>query len=128
MKNLTNSEFAQMLAEMFPALDIWERGKIYVFGEDGNFAISAQETTKGWSSVKIGTKTYNKMTASEKAQAVEYVKNLHIEIVTEKLDMCDGTFRAYWIAGAWGKHMEDQKHCHWYESRKANLVSIESYR
>ena len=82
MKTLTASEFAQMIANIFPALSKYDR-HIMVFDETGNCAIFAKETAKGYSSVTVQPfGPYTKLTAAKKQECVEYVKNLHIEIAT----------------------------------------------
>lgn len=128
MKTLSNSEFAQMLASMFPAVDDYRRDEISIFNENGGYAIHAKETAKGWSSVRIGFNTYNKMTAAEKQMAVEYVKTLAVEIVTEKSDVGNWTYKSYWVAGSRMQYLESHKNCWWYESEKSRIIEIVRYR
>ena len=124
-KTLSNSEFAQLIAERFPALDRYDRD-IMVFDETGNCAIYAKETKKGYSSVRLSAfnKPYSKMNAAEKADAVEWVLNLPVELVTENTDFFKN-YRTYWVEGAKMKNVERDRGQHWYEKKKAGIVKIE---
>lgn len=125
-KTLSNSEFAQMIAERFPALDRYDRD-IMVFDETGNCAIYAKESKKGYSSVRLGgryAKTYSQMTAAEKVAAIEWVLNLPVEIVTINTSIL-GLYRTYWVEGAKMKNIERDRGQHWYEKSKAEIVKIE---
>lgn len=125
-KILSNSEFAQMIAARFPALDRYDRD-IMVFDETGNCAIYAKESKKGYSSVRLGgryAKTYSQMTAAEKATAIEWVLNLPVEIVTINTSIL-GLYRTYWVEGAKMKKVESDRGNHWYEKSKAEIVKIE---
>lgn len=126
MKTLTSSEFAQMIANIFPALSEYDRN-IMVFDETGNCAIFAKETAKGYSSVIVHAfGPYTKLTAAKKQECVEYVKNLHVEIAT--YTMRDGfVHKAYHIAGTTAKYIESHRGQHWYEWEKAH-TTIENYR
>ena len=124
MKALSNSEFAQLIAERFPALDRYDRD-IMVFDETGNCAIYAKESKKGYSSVRLSAfnKPYSKMNAAEKAAAVEWVLNLPVEIATTNERF--GEYRTYWVEGAKMKKIESDRGQHWYEKAKAEIVKIE---
>lgn len=124
-KTLSNSEFAQMIAARFPALNRYD-SDIMVFDETGNFAIYAKESKKGYSSVRLSAfnKPYSKMNAAEKATAVEWVMNLPVEIVTENIDYFKN-YRTYWVEGAKMKRVEGDRGQHWYEKAKAQIVKIE---
>jgi hypothetical protein len=126
-KTLSNSEFAQMIAARFPALNPHD-GDIMVFDETGNCAIFAKESKKGYSSVRLGgkyAKTYSQMTAAEKAAAVEWVLNLPVEIATTNEGFSFGYYRTYWIEGAKMKNVERDRGQHWYEKAKSKIVKIE---
>lgn len=125
-KTLSNSEFAQMIAERFPALTPYDRD-IMVFDETGNCAIYAKESKKGYSSVRLSAfdKPYSKMNAAEKVAAVEWVLNLPVEIATTNEGFSFGYYRAYWIEGAKMKNVERDRGQHWYEKAKAQIVKIE---
>lgn len=124
-KTLSNSEFAQLIAERFPALDRYDRD-IMVFDETGNCAIYAKESKKGYSSVRLSAfnKPYSKMNAAEKAAAVEWVLNLPVEIATENTDFFKN-YRTYWVEGARMKNIERDRGQFWYEKKKAGIVKIE---
>lgn len=124
-KTLSNSEFAQLIAERFPALDRYDHD-IMVFDETGCCAIYAKESKKGYSSVRLSAfnKPYSKMNAIEKADAVEWVLNLPVEIVTENTDFFKN-YRTYWVEGAKMKSVERDRGQHWYEKKKAGIVKIE---
>lgn len=124
-KTLSNSEFAQLIAERFPALDRYDRD-IMVFDETGNCAIFAKESKKGYSSVRLSAfnKPYSKMNAAEKAAAVEWVLNLPVEIATENTDLFKN-YRTYWVEGARMKNIERDRGRFWYEKKKAGIVKIE---
>ena len=124
-KTLSNSEFAQLIAERFPALDRCDRD-IMVFDETGNCAIYAKESKKGYSSVRLSAfnKPYSKMNAAEKAAAVEWVLNLPVEIATENTDFFKN-YRTYWVEGARMKNIERDRGQFWYEKKKAGIVKIE---
>ena len=126
MKTLTASEFAQMIANLFPALSKYDR-HIMVFDETGNCAIFAKETAKGYSSVTVRPfGPYTKLTAAKKQECVEYVKNLHIEIAT--YTMRNGfVHKCYHVAGTTAKEIESHRGQHWYEWEKAH-TTIENYR
>lgn len=126
-KILSNSEFAQMIAARFPALTPYDRD-IMVFDETGNCAIYAKESKKGYSSVRLGgrySKTYSQMTAAEKADAIEWVLNLPVEIATTDDGFRFGYNRTYWVEGAKMKNVERDRGQHWYEKAKAQIVKIE---
>ncbi|MBR2771718.1 MAG: hypothetical protein IKD78_06860 [Bacteroidales bacterium] len=126
-KTLSNSEFAQMIAERFPALNPYDRD-IMVFDETGNCAIYAKESKKGYSSVRLAgryNKTYSSMTAAEKAAAIEYVLNLPVEIATINAGFSFGYYREYWVEGAKMKNIERDRNQFWYEKKKAEIVKIE---
>ena len=122
---LSNSEFAQLIAERFPALNPYD-GDIMVFDETGNCAIYAKESKKGYSSVSLSAfdKTYSKMNAAEKVAAVEWVLNLPVEIATENTDFFKN-YRTYWVEGARMKRLERNRGNFWYEKEKAGIVKIE---
>ena len=125
-KTLSNSEFAQMIAARFPALNPYGRD-IIVFDETGNCAIYAKESKKGYSSVSLSAfeKTYSKMNAAEKANAIEWFLNLPVEIVTTNEGFSFGNYRTYWIEGAKMKNIERHRGEHRYEKDKAKIVKIE---
>lgn len=124
-KTLSNSEFAQLIAERFPALNPYD-GDIMVFDETGNCAIYAKESKKGYSSVRLSAfdKPYSKMNAAEKAAAVEWVLNLPVEIATENMDFLKN-YRTYWVEGARMERLERDRGSFWYEKKKAGIVKIE---
>ena len=124
-KTLSNSEFAQMIAARFPALNQYDRD-IMVFDETGNCAIYAKESKKGYSSVRLSAfdKPYSKMNAAEKAAAVEWVLNLPVEIATTN-EFFMKNYRTYWVEGAKMKRIERDRNQHWYEEAKAKIVKIE---
>ena len=125
-KTLSNSEFAQILAARFPALSKYDHD-VNVYDKDGCYAIHAQETKTGYSSVIVNNKPYGKMNAEEKRNAVEWALNLPVEIVSEK-DSILGIDKNYYVAGAWLWHLENKDRGNfWYESKKADLISIEKY-
>ena len=124
-KTVSNSEFAQLIAERFPALNRYDRD-IMVFDETGNYAIYAKESKKGYSSVRLSAfnKPYSKMNPAEKAAAVEWVLNLPVEIATENTDFLKN-YRTYWVEGAMMKNIERDRGQFWYEKKKAGIVKIE---
>ena len=124
-KTLSNSEFAQMIAARFPALNQYDRD-IMVFDETGNCAIYAKESKKGYSSVRLSAfdKPYTKMNAAEKAAAVEWVLNLPVEIATTNDYMLIG-YRQYWIEGARMKYTESHRNRYFYKEELASIVKIE---
>lgn len=125
-KILSNSDFAQLIAARFPALNPYG-GDIMVFDETGNCAIYAKESKKGYSSVRLSAfnKPYSKMNAAEKAAAVEWVLNLPVEIATTDEGFRFGYYRTYWVEGAKMKNVERDRGQHWYEKAKAQIVKIE---
>lgn len=126
-KILTNSEFAQILAARFPALDAYSHD-VNVWDNNGGYAIHAKETKTGYSSVIINGKQYGKMNAEEKRNAVEWALTVSVEIVTEKSDMSAGFDKNYWVAGAYMWHLENKDRGNfWYESKKAGIISIEKF-
>ena len=126
-KTLSNSEFCQMLANIFPALNDHDRN-IMVFNDEGNCAIFAKETAKGYSSATIFGKPYGKMSAAEKQAAVDAVLTLPVEIAVEKWPYGNGEYKTYWVTGGWNKRLEKDHGQHWYEKKKADLIRIENYR
>lgn len=128
MKALTNSEFAQYIANRFPKLNETSDG-IYVFNEVGGCAIEVKESAKGYSVVRINGESYTKMKATEKLNAFEYVANLPVEIVTNryKIKGMEVTARWYYIEGAKMKKIEnDKKHGYWWwEKALKEIESIE---
>ena len=126
-KTLSNSEFAQMIADRFPALNPYGNGDIMVFDGAGNCAIYAKESKKGYSSVRLSAfdKPYSKMNAAEKVAAVEWVLNLPVEIATTNEGFSFGYYRTYWVEGGKMENIERDRGQHWYEKAKAQIVKIE---
>ena len=128
MKALTNSEFAQYIANRFPKLHSTSDG-IYVFNEDGGCAIEVKESAKGYSVVRINGESYTKMNAAAKLNAFEYVVNLPVEIVTTryKVQGIESTYCAYYVEGAKMKKIEnDKKRGNWWWEKALNEIeSIE---
>lgn len=127
MKTLSNSEFAQLIANRFPYLSKYD-DKHVVYGNDGNGVIFAQETKTGYSSVCINGKRYTQMNATEKMAAVDFVNNIQVEIVTTKSDVIkDWLCKQYFVAGAYMEYLDSQKKYWWYQKKVNEIVSIEKY-
>lgn len=128
MKAITNSEFAQFIANRFPKLHETSDG-IYVFNEVGGCAIEVKESAKGYSVVRINGESYTKMKAADKLNAFEYVVNLPVEIVTTryKIQGIESTYRSYYIEGAKMKKIENDKNrgYWWWEKALKEIESIE---
>jgi len=123
---LSNSEFAQILAGRFPSLSSFNHD-VAVFNEKGDYAIFAKETKKGYSSVIVNGKPYGKMNAQEKAGAVAWAMNLPVEIVTTKGFFKGTENKAYYAEGAFMTKLESERGQHWYEEKKAGIISIEKF-
>lgn len=98
-----------------------------VFNYEGYCAVYAKETEKGNSVVRINGKSFGKMTKDEKLAAVEYVNNLHVEVIKTKSRYSDSTIEQYFVAGDYDKYVES--HSDWQkEIMNREFISKETYR
>ena len=111
---MTTSEVAQMIINMFPPTSKYLPNQTAIYSEDGNSVVWAKENESG--SSKVTVKPYNwlsygKLKAADKKAAVEMIKNLKVDKVTEVVRFHTGEKHlscSYYVAGAYEKHYKNK--------------------
>ena len=108
---MTTSEVAQMVIEMFPPMSKYLLNQTCVYGEDGNSVVWVQENKSGSSKVSVKPYAwipYGRLKAADKRAAIEMIKSLKVDKVTQTLVFHDNSTQIsvqYYVAGAFEKYL-----------------------
>lgn len=108
MKTMNASEFANYIFNKFPqAVKTSKPGKLFYILKAGcYYVVRVWEPNSGMTKIEINGKSYTKMNAAEKREAVNFIDNLEFDIVTDHDIMSDTTNTFYYLTGTYTEGQE----------------------